>query len=146
MFQGQDVIEAETAQTIEAQEREITRLAYQFYEDRGSAAGHALDDWLEAKLKVRQDHDDLLQFKPLKMEGSAGTEGQNSATHPAHWPTRQLVVGLIVMGAVLGGMTIVVLSPGSHKAQIVQRPSMAEQMALTAGYRAMLYNPATHGP
>lgn len=34
-------------------ETEIARRAYELYEERGSAPGHELDDWLTAEREVR---------------------------------------------------------------------------------------------
>jgi hypothetical protein len=33
---------------------EVTRVAYELYEQRGRADGHALDDWLNAERLVKQ--------------------------------------------------------------------------------------------
>ncbi len=143
MLQGKDVIGAEPTQTIEAGVREITQRAYQFYEERGCAAGHALDDWLDAELWVRRCYDERFQLQPFEAEVAADTKSSRP-THLAHRPTRQIAMGLIMLSAAASGATLVVLV-GSHKVPVRQRPSLAEQIALTSGYRAILYNPGTYG-
>ena len=35
-------------------EEEISRMAYQLYEQRGRVEGHALDDWLQAEALLRR--------------------------------------------------------------------------------------------
>lgn len=83
-----------------------------------------LNDRLDFKLDVRQD----------------------KAPHQEHRITMQIAAGLIVFGVVGGGATSVVLGMRSHNVAVTQqRPSLAGQLALTAGYRAVLYNQTMRG-
>lgn len=145
MFQKQSVIEAETAQESQAQVGGISRFSYQSCEERCSAGGHASDGRPDTGLEAGQVHEELTQLNLLKLsEGSGNTKARASAARTENKAPRKIVVRFVVIGAVMGGMTAVALSPGDRKIRIAQRPSMAEQMALTSGYRAMQYNPATY--
>lgn len=120
MFHVNGTISTNLAQAIEEDAREIARLAYQFYEKRGHAAGHALDDWLNAEVQVKQ----------------------HNSFHSPHRLSWKIAGSLIVLGVVAWNAILVGRLLHSQKTPKPQRSSFADQLALTAGYRAILHNPA----
>lgn len=103
----------------------VERVAERFYHFRGDKPGHALDDWLAAERAVEE-------LSAWLRQHDARPPGRRQAQAVALMIGVAILAGFIVRGEVM--------ARGRMSASAVTYPS-AQQMALTAGYRALYTQP-----
>ena len=82
-----------------------------------------LDDWLSAEQQVNGE------AKPLYSQGG---------------PTRQIAAGLLVLGAIVIAAAAGLVGLRTNTVTRAPRSPLADQIALTAGYRAVVYSPGMY--